>query len=71
MAREAEVSRETLRKIPRRNYEIRDTDGTVLSTVSRQMLLEARAEQLAHYLQAGPSRTNIRMVDVTDLLPAT
>lgn len=97
LSKEANVSRETLRKLrvpyrsitryeddgralitmpadnvhPDRSYEIRDTDGkTVLAVVPGQDILDARAEQLAEYLQEVPTRTNIRMVDVTHLLPA-
>ena len=56
---------------PDAEYEIRvKQNGTteVLGVVQGQDLIDAREEQLAHYLAKDPSRTNIRMVDVSGLI---
>lgn len=56
---------------PERRYEIRALDSTrVLAVVDGQQLLDLRQEQLTEYLQAAEGRTDIRMVDVSSLLPA-
>lgn len=39
-----------------------------LGVVQGQELIGTREEQLAHYLAEDPSRTNIRMVDVSDYI---
>lgn len=56
---------------PDAEYEIRvKTEGNVevLGIVQGQELIDAREEQLSRYLTEDPSRTNIRMVDVSHLV---
>ena len=55
---------------PNATYEIRDTDKTtVLARVRGQELSDARAHQLADYRASGKDRNNIRLVDVSHLIP--
>src|SRR5699024_2731561 len=55
---------------PDRIYEIRDTDKqTVLASgIPGRRLLDERREQLEEYLKGNPQRTNISMVDATEVI---
>lgn len=67
---------EALIKMPADNvtndrlYEIRDTDksSVIADRVPGRELLKARHDQLANYRQADPTRENIAVVDVADLI---